>query len=165
LRRGAANALAWFGAMSAGLLGALMWLGWFAMITGLSPTIARNFRQARARPRTAVSWTVLAVALAFTLAWLWLILRGERSVFRSVTFWAAGITLLWGLAMTLLLSWIDYGKSYRTVAQALKKTFPRTPAASRAVASAKPSAPYSTITPRSSRNVSSATRRDAALCS
>jgi len=36
LRRGAANALAWFGAMSAGLLGALMWLGWFAMMTGFS---------------------------------------------------------------------------------------------------------------------------------
>src|SRR5258708_4503712 len=39
LRRGAANALAWFGAMSAGLLGALMWLGWFAMMTGFPPTI------------------------------------------------------------------------------------------------------------------------------
>jgi len=50
--------------------------------------------------------------------------QGERSVFRSVTFWAAGITLLWGLAMTLILSWIDYGKSYRTVAQALKQNIP-----------------------------------------
>ena len=124
LRRGAANALAWFGAMSAGLLGALMWLGWFAMMTGFPPTIARNFAKLEPGHVPQFSWTVLAVALAFTLAWLWLILRGERSVFRSVTFWAAGITLLWGLAMTLILSWIDYGKSYRTVAQALKKNIP-----------------------------------------
>ena len=124
LRRGAANALAWFGAMSAGLLGALMWLGWFAMMTGFPPTIARNFAKLEPGHVPQFSWTVLAAALAFTLAWLWLILRGERSVFRSVTFWAAGITLLWGLAMTLILSWIDYGKSYRTVAQALKKNIP-----------------------------------------
>jgi len=124
LRRGAANALAWFGAMSAGLLGALMWLGWFAMMTGFPPTIARNFAKLEPGHVPQFSWTALAAALAFTLAWLWLILRGERSVFRSVTFWAAGITLLWGLAMTLILSWIDYGKSYRTVAQALKKNIP-----------------------------------------
>jgi len=124
LRRGAANALAWFGAMSAGLLGALMWLAWFAMMTGFPPTIARNFAKLEPGHVPQFSWAVLAAALAFTLAWLWLILRGERSVFRSVTFWAAGITLLWGLAMTLILSWIDYGKSYRTVAQALKKNIP-----------------------------------------
>ena len=124
LRRGAANALAWFGAMSAGLLGALMWLGWFAMMTGFPPTIARNFAKLEPGHLPQFSWTALAVALAFTLGWLWLILRGERSVFRSVTFWAAGITLLWGLAMSLILSWIDYGKSYRTVAQALKKNVP-----------------------------------------
>jgi 4-amino-4-deoxy-L-arabinose transferase-like glycosyltransferase len=124
LRRGAANALAWFGAMSAGLLGAVMWVGWFAMMTGFPPAIARNFAKLEPGHVPQFSWTVLAVALAFTLGWLWLILKGERSVFRSVTFWAAGITLLWGLAMTLILSWIDYGKSYRTVAQALKKNIP-----------------------------------------
>jgi len=124
LRRGAANALAWFGAMSAALLGALMWLGWFAMMTGYPPTIARNFAKLEPGHVPQFSWTVLAIALAFTLGWLWLILRGERSVFRGVSFWAAGITLLWGLATTLILSWVDYGKSYRTVAQALKKSVP-----------------------------------------
>src|SRR5712692_4551713 len=124
LRRGAANALAWFGAMSAGLLGALMWLGWFAMMTGVPPRIAERFSKLEPGYLPQFSWTVFALALAVTLAWLWLILRSERSVFRSVTFWAAGITLLWGLAMTLILSWIDYGKSYRTVAQALKKNIP-----------------------------------------
>src|SRR5206468_10907595 len=97
------------------------------MMTGYPPTIARNFAKLEPGHLPQFSWTALAVALAFTLGWLWLILRGERSVFRSVTFWAAGITLLWGLAMSLILSWIDYGKSYRTVAQALKKNVPAGP--------------------------------------
>lgn len=124
LRRGAANGLAWFGVMSAGFFGALAWLGWIAMMTGVPPVIARDFAKLEPGHVSHFSWTVFGFALAFTLAWLWLVLRAERSVLRSVTYWAAGITLLWGLVMTLLLSWIDYGKSYRPVALALKKALP-----------------------------------------
>ena len=124
LRRGAANALASFGVMSAGFLGAIMWLGWFAMMTGVPSRIADRFSKLEPGYVPQFSWTAFAVALAFTLAWLWLVLKSERSAFRGVTFWAAGITLLWCLAMTLILPWIDYGKSYRPVAQALKKHIP-----------------------------------------
>lgn len=125
LRRGAANGLAWFGVMSAGFFGAIVWLGWFAMTTGFPQSIARHFTRLEPGFVQQFSWTAFAVALACTLAWLWLVLKSERSApFRSVTFWAAGITLLWALAMTLILSWIDYGKSYRTVAQALRKNIP-----------------------------------------
>jgi 4-amino-4-deoxy-L-arabinose transferase-like glycosyltransferase len=126
LRRGASNGLAWFGVMSAGFFGALMWLGWFAMTTGFPQAIARHFTRLEPGFVQQFSWTAFAVALICTLAWLWLILRAEHTApFRSVTFWAAGITLLWALAMTLILSWIDYGKSYRTVALALKKNIPQ----------------------------------------
>jgi 4-amino-4-deoxy-L-arabinose transferase-like glycosyltransferase len=124
LRRGAANGLAWFGVMTGGFLGALAWLGWVAMMTGVPPAIARDFAKLEPGFVPHFSWTVFGFALAFTLSWLWLVIRAERSVLRSVTFWAAGITLLWGLVMTLLLSWIDYGKSYRSVALALKKALP-----------------------------------------
>ena len=124
LRRGAANALAWFGVMSAAFLGALMWLGWFAMVTGVPSRIADRFSKLEPGHVPQFSWTAFAVALTLTLAWLWLILKSERSAFRGVSFWAAGITLLWGLDMTLILSWIDYGKSYRPVAQALTKHIP-----------------------------------------
>ena len=126
LRRGASNGLAWFGVMSAGFFGALMWLGWFAATTGFPQAIARHFTRLEPGFVQQFSWTAFAVALICTLAWLWLVLRAEHSApFRSVTFWAAGITLLWALAMTLILSWIDYGKSYRTVALALKKSIPQ----------------------------------------
>ena len=125
LRRGAANGLAWFGVMSAGFFGALMWLGWFATTTGFPQVIARNFTRLEPGYVQQFSWTAFAVALSCTLAWIWLVMRAERSApFRSLTFWAAGITLLWALGMTLILSWIDYGTSYRTVAQALKKNIP-----------------------------------------
>jgi len=125
LRRGAANALTWFGVMSIGILGATVWFGWFAMTTGFPPSVARHFTRLEPGFVGQFSWIAFVVALACTLGWLALILKSERSTaFRSVTFWAAGITLLWALAMTLLLAWIDYGKSYRLVAQALKKNIP-----------------------------------------
>jgi 4-amino-4-deoxy-L-arabinose transferase-like glycosyltransferase len=125
VRRGAANALTWFGVMSVGILGATVWFGWFAMMTGFPQSVARHFTRLEPGFVAQMSWTAFAVALACSLGWLWLIVKSERSVaFRSATFWAAGITLLWALAMTLLLSWIDYGKSYRPVALALKKNIP-----------------------------------------
>ncbi|HSQ05039.1 MAG TPA: hypothetical protein VLN59_13430, partial [Burkholderiales bacterium] len=124
LRRGAANALAWFGVMTAGFLGALMWFGWFAMMTGFPGTVARSFTRLEPGFTPHFSWMPLVVALALTFAWLWLVLKSERSVFCGLTFWAAGMTLLWGLAMSLILPWIDYGKSYRSVAKSLQEHIP-----------------------------------------
>jgi 4-amino-4-deoxy-L-arabinose transferase-like glycosyltransferase len=124
LRRGAANALASFGMMTAAFLGAILWLGWVAMMTGVPAFLARSFTRLEPGFSAQFSVTALVVALALTLAWLWLVLKGERSVYRGPTFWAAGITLVWGLAMTLILPWIDYGKSYRPVAESLKKHVP-----------------------------------------
>lgn len=119
LRRGAANALAWFGAITFSVLGALVWLGWFAMQTGTPERIARNFEKLEPGHVPVFQWLPLAVAIALTLAWIYVLARSERSVYRSVLTWGCGATLTWGLTMTLWLSWIDYGKSYASVAYAL----------------------------------------------
>jgi 4-amino-4-deoxy-L-arabinose transferase-like glycosyltransferase len=128
LRRGAANALAWFGAMTFSLLGGLIWLGYLALQTGFPARIAAN--AARIEPGFVAhfSWPPLAAAAAVTLAWLALILRSKNAAQRCVTFWAAGLALFWALAMLLWLPWIDYGKSYRPVAQALRASLPQHPA-------------------------------------
>src|SRR5690606_37395524 len=63
-------------------------------------------------------------ALALTAGWLILIFRSERSNLRTLTHWAAGATLCWGLAATLWLGWIDHGRSYRSVAEGLRAQLP-----------------------------------------
>jgi 4-amino-4-deoxy-L-arabinose transferase-like glycosyltransferase len=120
LRRGAANSLAWFGAMTFSLLGALIWIGYIALQTGYPLRVAAN--AARLEPGFVAhfAWLPLIAAAAITLLWIALILRSQRSPQRSVTFWAAGLALFWALTMLLWLPWIDYGKSYRPVAQAIK---------------------------------------------
>jgi len=43
---------------------------------------------------------------------------------RAVVNWASGITLIWILAMTLWLPWLDSGKSYRNMIVSLKAAMP-----------------------------------------
>ena len=124
LRRGAANALAWFGAMTFSFFGGLVWLGWIAMMTGIPEQIQRNFAKLEPGHVPQFQWFEFMVAAAFTLAWLFILMRSERSPFRSITFWAAGVALLWSLIMTLWIDWIDYGRTYRPVALALKRALP-----------------------------------------
>ena len=124
LRRGAANALAWFGALSAILFGLVVWLGWLVMMSGHPERIARGYTRLEPGFVAQFSWIALLVALALTLGWVWLLLRAERSTLRGVTYWCCGLVLVWGLLMTLMLHWIDYGKSYRPVALSMRKAIP-----------------------------------------
>ena len=120
LRRGAANSLAWFGAMTFSLLGALIWLGYCALQTGFPPRIAANAARLEPGFVSHFAWLPLIAAGAITLAWIALVFRSARSPQRSVTFWAAGLAFFWALTMLLWLPWIDYGKSYRRVANSLQ---------------------------------------------
>ena len=125
LRRGAANLLAWFGAMTFSLLGALLWLGYFAFQTGHPSRVAANAVRLEPGFAAQFAWLPLLAAIAMTLAWIALMLKSERSAYRGATFWAAGLALFWGLAMLLWLQWIDYGKTYRPVVQALQAHLPK----------------------------------------
>jgi 4-amino-4-deoxy-L-arabinose transferase-like glycosyltransferase len=120
LRRGAASMLDWFGRMTFTLMAALIWLGYVAIQTGWPPKIAYNF--AKLEPGFSASFEPLplAVALGASLLWVVAIARSERTVLRGITHWCYGITVNWILVMTLLLPWIDYGKTYRPVAQNLR---------------------------------------------
>jgi 4-amino-4-deoxy-L-arabinose transferase-like glycosyltransferase len=127
LRRGAANSLAWFGAMTFSLLGGLIWLGYCALQTGFPPRVAANAARLEPGFVAQFAWLPLIAAVALTLAWIALILRSQHSPQRSVTFWAAGLALFWALAMLLWLPWIDYGKSYRQMARSLQASLARHP--------------------------------------
>ena len=127
LRRGAANAFDWFGMMTFTVAAGLIWLGWVAMVFDIPARIARNF--AKLAPGFAAGIDPLAAgfALALNLAWIWLIFSGPRSVYRGLIHWTGGMTLLWGLTAALWFPWVDYGKSYRTVAEGLSAAVARQP--------------------------------------
>jgi hypothetical protein len=57
--------------------------------------------------------------------WVVLVWRVGRSMRRATMNWAAGVTLIWVLAMTLWLPWLDSGKSYRNMVGALRQSLPK----------------------------------------
>ncbi|TWC68144.1 glycosyltransferase family 39 protein [Herbaspirillum sp. SJZ099] len=64
----------------------------------------------------------VAAAIAMTLGWLWGLNKMKQAgKWRGAFSWFAGITLMWGVAYTLLLPWGDYGKSYEYVYGDLNK--------------------------------------------
>jgi 4-amino-4-deoxy-L-arabinose transferase-like glycosyltransferase len=98
------------------------------MISGSPAQIARNFAKLEPGHVQVFEPLAVGVALVYCLAWVWILLDARRSPARGLLYWATGASLLWGLAATLWLSWIDYGKTYAPVAAslraALEKTFP-----------------------------------------
>ncbi|HEY5761922.1 MAG TPA: glycosyltransferase family 39 protein [Rhodocyclaceae bacterium] len=115
LRRGAAHAFDWFGRLTFGLLAFLLWFGWFAMQFQLPPKVSHNILRLTPGFEPQTGWLAAGFALTITGLWLWFVVRERRSPLRSIGHWTAGITLVWCLAMSLWLPWIEHLKSYRPV--------------------------------------------------
>jgi 4-amino-4-deoxy-L-arabinose transferase-like glycosyltransferase len=124
LRRGAANAFDWFAMTTFSLAVALVWLAWSAMALGWPLKLAA--RITTLRPGFVGHFELLAfvIGVLVSLWWVWLIFTAPRSPYRSLTHWTLGFTTLWLLAISLILPWFDYGKSYRPVAQAIAQALP-----------------------------------------
>lgn len=119
LRRGAANAFDWFSVMTFSFFAGLVWLGWSALALGWPERLAHRSQVLRPGFAGQVEPLAVAVAIAGTLGWIWLVATSPRSPYRSLTHWTMGFTTFWLLASLLWLPWFDYGKSYRPVAQAV----------------------------------------------
>jgi len=87
-------------------IGAALWAAWIAYLSGWRP----SFLEAQSPGFTPeVGWLALITALLVTLLWAWSFRLQPALPVR----WLAGLTLAWGLAMTLWLPWLDHAKSYR----------------------------------------------------
>lgn len=126
LRRGAAAFLNWFALMTFGLFGLLVWLGWAAMNYGWPEGLAGRAQYFSPFYHPHVSWLQAAGGLIATLVWLWALTRPHLRGRQAITNWAAGLTLLWGLGMTLWLPWFDAAKSYRPVVDSMLRKLPAT---------------------------------------
>ncbi|MDD5058714.1 MAG: glycosyltransferase family 39 protein [Sideroxydans sp.] len=125
LRRGAANALDWFAIMTFALLAIVFWWGWGGLLLDNKAKITwwlKNYQPGFEPDFYAVPFWIAAAA---TVLWIAIVWRVGRSVRRSLINWAASISLLWILAMTIWLPWLDTGKSYRYMVVDLKKNLPQ----------------------------------------
>lgn len=125
LKRGAAGLLNWFGLILFGMMGFIIWLGWFAMMAGWPTKLAQRMKFLSAIHEPYFNWMAFAAAVVVSIIWLLVISNNKRSNRAAVTNWAVGITMAWSLLMTLWLPWIDSAKSYESMILSLKKAIPR----------------------------------------
>ena len=124
LRRGAANALDWFGIMTFGFMAILMWWGWAGLLLDNHAKITQWLKDYQPGFEPEFHASYFWSALIATVLWVVLVWRVGRSMRRAVVNWASGVILIWILAMTLWLPWLDSGKSYRHTVISLKEALP-----------------------------------------
>ena len=125
LKRDLSGALDWFGILTFGLIGVLLWGLWLETLRrGLPDAVAHLFRDTQ--PGYQPPWQLLPVLASILLTMLWLILvrPARRSNRRAVLNWAAGMTLAWGLFATIWLPYVDSRRSYRPVVESLAANLP-----------------------------------------
>ena len=107
-----------------GLLGLLIWLGWFAHVTGWPAKLAARMVFLSGMPHEAgINIARCLIAVLLTVLWLFAI-NPKRSNRAAVTEWAVGITMTWSLLMVLWLPLIDSARSYQSVFLGLKQHLP-----------------------------------------
>ncbi len=124
LRRGAANALYWFGVMVFTFFGIVIWFYWIAVELGIPAGLSAHLQDLQPGYTPAFSWFIFSVGIIYTVGWLATLVRTKRSKERPVIIWATGMTLIWGLLMSLFISWLDAGKSYRSTIHSLTQAMP-----------------------------------------
>ncbi len=125
LKRGAAAALNWFGVMLFGLIGSLIWLGWFAMMTDHPAKIKERMQFLSGTNEINFSWFGFVAALGISTIWILVCIRAKQTNKSTVSNWAVGMTFAWSLLMTLWLPLIDSAKSYQTVFTSLSNAVPK----------------------------------------
>jgi hypothetical protein len=117
LRRSTSAAIDWLSMFFFSLCAIVIWVVYAAMQTGVPAKPAANVAKLAVGFQASFSWLALALALAGTLAWLWLVRwrtgRHREALWKSLVLPAGGVALCWLLLMTLWLPLLDYARSPR----------------------------------------------------
>ncbi|MEZ0287723.1 MAG: glycosyl transferase, partial [Methylophilus sp.] len=124
LKRGAAGALNWFGLILFGLLIAIAWLGWWAMLTGNPAKLYQRLAYLSGLQTINLSVLYGTIAVAVTLIWLSGVIRSKHSNRSSATNWAIGMTCAWTVFMSLWLPMIEAARTYQPIFEDLRRHLP-----------------------------------------
>jgi 4-amino-4-deoxy-L-arabinose transferase-like glycosyltransferase len=128
LNRSTSSAIDWFSVFFFTVLALFVWVIYIAMQTGVPAKPAANVAKLAPGFKAHFALLPLIVAIAATLAWLWLVrwrtARHRAALWRSLVLPAGGVVLAWNLGMTLWLQPLDYARSYRAHVALLAKHIP-----------------------------------------
>lgn len=124
LRRGAANALLWFGVMLFGFIGLVFWVYWSAHDLGTPARLAARLTKLGLTGVGELRPWALGLGLVVTLVWIVFLTRVRRSPLRPILVWTASMTFIWVLLMALFQAPLDRRLSYASVGDVLARQVP-----------------------------------------
>ncbi len=128
LKRSASAAIDWFSMFFFSASAIVIWVMYVAMQTGVPAKPAANVAKLAPGFEASFSPIALAVAVAGTLAWLWLLRwrtgRHREALWKSLVLPAGGVALCWLLLMTLWLPLLDHARSPRPLVARLQQLVP-----------------------------------------
>lgn len=128
LRRSVSALIDWFTLLFFTGAGLVIWVIWFAMMTGVPAKPAANVARLAPGYVPEFSLFLFGVAALGTLAWVWLVSwrvgKHREALWKSLVLPAAGSTLCWLLLMTLWLPLLDFGRSYGPVSRRIASMVP-----------------------------------------
>jgi 4-amino-4-deoxy-L-arabinose transferase-like glycosyltransferase len=124
LRRGAANAWYWFGVMGFTFFILVGWVYWSGLELGIPPRLHAHLHRIQPGYTSGFKLLPFLLGAAYTALWFSVLVKLERTARRPAYVWATGVTVIWGLAATLFIAWVDTGKTYRTVFASLATALP-----------------------------------------
>ena len=92
---------------------------------GMPANVARLFRDTETGYRPSFHLGTMLAATGLTVLWVVLVRPARRSNRRAILNWAAGVTLIWGLATTIWLPYLDSRRSYRWTVENVAMRVPR----------------------------------------
>lgn len=125
LRRGAANAWYWFSVMGFTFFIVVAWFYWTALELGIPARLHAHLDQLQPGYTSGMKWLPFLIGLAYTVAWIVVLLRLKRSPERPAVVWATGVAVVWSLVAVLFVGWLNTGKSYRSMVESLQAALPR----------------------------------------
>lgn len=128
LKRSASAAIDWFSMFFFSGCAVVIWVLYVAMQTGVPAKPAANIAKLAPGFQASFSLLALVIAIAGTLAWLWLLRwrtgRHREALWKSLVLPAGGVALCWLLLMTLWLPLLDYARSPRALVARLAGQLP-----------------------------------------
>jgi 4-amino-4-deoxy-L-arabinose transferase-like glycosyltransferase len=107
------------------IMASILWLGWIFLQIGYPHLVVERLLRESPSYIPGIQPGFIVPALMLTLLWLLVIKYREQSGQGVLFAWASGLTLVWGLMMTIWLPFADASRSYRSMIVELKQAFPQ----------------------------------------
>ncbi len=103
---------------------AALWIGWLIEVAGWLPSLAARINATQAGFTPEFHAGLMALGIAITLAFVVVMRRPSISGSDAAVQWTAGMTAIYGVAMTLWLPMANYAMSYRPTVSSLLAVLP-----------------------------------------